>query len=211
MPGVRSLPLYIPLEADFKVPDTPRVTGEVNDIELRVLCYLCSELKPKHVFEIGTFRGRTTLGLAMNMNGGKIFTLDILTSPNNIEERDRELMLPREEIGMLYRLSNNYAPDIVQLYGDSKVFNFAPYYKLMDLIFIDGSHDFWSTLFDLYHAKQMITETGTIICHDCADWEKGVTDAVNVFWQQYGLVGIRPEGTSLACFGKGIIDICFPH
>ena len=211
MPGVISSPLCIPPEADFRVPDTPRVTGEVSDTELRVLCYLCSELKPKHVFEIGTFRGRTTLGLAMNMGGGKIFTLDILTPPNNIGERDRSLMLPYEEIGAGYLSNNDYASYIVQLYGDSKAFDFAPYYKLMDLVFIDGSHDFWSTLFDLYNAKQMVTETGTIICHDCADWERGVTDAVNVFWQQYDLVGIRPEGTTLACFGKGIIDICSPH
>lgn len=211
MPGLAVFPLHIPAPPNFKLPPGNKVDGEVNPIELVVLCYFCSLLKPKRVFEIGTFRGRTTLGMAMNMGGGKVFTLDMLTPPDNMTDRDRNLMLPYNEIGAVYRSNNDYAPDIIQLYGDSKRFNFAPYHGQMDLIFIDGSHDFWSTLFDLYHAKQMITETGTIICHDCADWEKGVTDAVNVFWQQYDLVGIRPEGTSLACFGKGIIDTCFPH
>lgn len=210
MPGLAVLPLHLPDPPTFVLPPGEKITGEVNPIELEVICYFCNLLKPERVFEIGTFRGRTTLGIAMNMDGGKVFTLDTLIPPDNMAERDRNLMLPRDEIGAVYQLNNNYAPDIVQLFGDSRHFNFAPWHGLVDFIFIDGSHDFWSVLFDLYHAKQMVTKTGTIICHDYGPWEKGVQDAVSVFWQQYQLTGVHILETSLACFGEDIIKTCFP-
>jgi len=214
MPGLAVLPLNIPPDTGFRTVTIPKVEGEINDVELKVLCYLCHLLKPKRVFEIGTFRGRTTLALAMSMDGGEegqLFTLDVLAAPAEMTERDESLMLPYDEIGAVYRGVDGYSTEIFQLFGDSKRYNFAPYHDSIDFIFIDGSHDFWSTLFDLYNAKKMITGRGTIICHDYGPWEKGVTDAVSVFWQQYQLTGVHIQQTSLVCFGKDIIDICFPH
>ena len=82
MPGIAVFPLCLPDPSTFKIPPGEKVKGEINPIELAVICYLCNALEPKRIFEIGTFRGRTTLGMAMNMDGGEIFTLDMLAPPN---------------------------------------------------------------------------------------------------------------------------------
>lgn len=214
MPGISSFPLHLPTPPTYRLPPGKKIAGEVNPIELEVICHFCTLLKPRRIFEIGTFRGRTTLGMAMNMDedeDSRVFTLDLLTPFASMEARDRLLMLDREEIGAIYRTFSDYPGKIVQLFGNSKRFNFAPYHGMMDLVFVDGSHDFWSVVFDLYNAKQMVTEAGTIICHDYAPWEKGVQDAASVFCWQYNLTGVHIEGTALVGFGKNIIDICFPN
>ncbi|MEM4725269.1 MAG: hypothetical protein QXP01_09675, partial [Candidatus Hadarchaeum sp.] len=50
--------------------------GNMPIQELIVLCKLARQIKPRVIFEIGTFLGETTLQLAANTNA-TVFTLDL--------------------------------------------------------------------------------------------------------------------------------------
>jgi hypothetical protein len=55
-----------------------RKSGDVQEMDLLALCTITASHRPKRIFEIGTFRGRSTLCLALNADPeGKVFTLDL--------------------------------------------------------------------------------------------------------------------------------------
>jgi predicted O-methyltransferase YrrM len=49
----------------------------VSTLETVILIAAMKIVNAERIFEIGTFTGSTTLNLALNLNGGKIFTLDL--------------------------------------------------------------------------------------------------------------------------------------
>ncbi len=95
---------------------------------------LCVLVKPcKGIFELGTYKGITTLHLANNAapKSSIIHTLD----------------LPPEMIKRNYRVGeylekHQAVRKIVQLYADSAIFDFKLYHDKLDFIFIDGDHSY---------------------------------------------------------------------
>jgi predicted O-methyltransferase YrrM len=143
------------------------VGGNVWVNELVMLGCICRWLKPKQVFEIGTFNGRTTVNLAANAPADAIIhTLDIphdhpKFAPVEGEERFRL----HENNGAFYR-NSAYAPKINQLWADSAEFDEKPLHGQIDLAFIDGSHNYDYVKNDTQKVMAMIAPGGVVLWHD---------------------------------------------
>lgn len=180
------------------------VAGNVSLYELVVINTLVRSAKPKTGFEIGTFDGRTTLNIAAN--GGEEFlinTLDLPSTSRNgttyrLDEEDLQFIKKPASGGRF--LKHPYSGRIRQLYGDSASFDFRPFSKTIDLMFIDGSHSYENVLSDSRNALEIVRPGGIILWHDYdTEWWFGVTRALNELYEKdHVLQGIRHiVGTSI--------------
>lgn len=183
--------------------------GNISTIELIVIDKLVKIYDPAKVFEIGTFDGRTALNLACNCrNEGIVYTLDL---PKAMASLTKYRLLTGE-YKCVYKdnpgskfIGTDCEKKIVQLYGDSAVFDFSPYCNAMDFIFIDGSHAYEYVLNDSQKALKLLRNgTGVIIWHDYGVWDSA-TRAINKLYAEGGIFkGIKIiKGTSMAYLVAG--------
>jgi predicted O-methyltransferase YrrM len=142
--------------------------------ELAYLALLSAALRPKVIFEFGTFRGRTALNFALNSpHDCRIFTLDL--SPG---ERDAVLSRVNRADDGIIRASetgkdcrdSDVSHKIEQLYGDSTRFDFSPFYGQVDLVFVDGGHDYEVARSDSRNALAMTRPGGLVVWHDFGNY-----------------------------------------
>ncbi len=141
--------------------------------ETQTLCALVSHLKPKKIFEIGTYNGFTTLHFAYNApEDSRIYTLDL---PADFSLSDQEcysyddilvMELSKKNIERRFFKKDSQGKKITELFGDSKLFDFSPYQGQMDLIFIDGNHSYPYVASDTENAFKMLSPDGVIVWHD---------------------------------------------
>lgn len=142
--------------------------------ELVFLALLTRHLKPSHIFEIGTFHGRTALHFALNSPPEcKVYTLDLLESERvemmrQANEYDARL-IQQCQVGLDYA-GTPAAEKIEQLRGNSMTFDFSPYFGRMDLVFIDGSHHYPAVRSDTVNALKMARPGGLVVWHDFANY-----------------------------------------
>lgn len=137
--------------------------------------------QPNHVFEFGTYKGKTTYQTALAAPDSKIITIDLK------EEENAWRSLPGFEftIGEAF-LDTSQASQITQLRADSKAFDFTPYIDKFDLIFIDAAHDYDSVVNDSNIAFQLLRpEGGVIIWDDYFSTHPGVKRAVEELSRNY--------------------------
>ena len=160
------------------------VAGNISPAELMIIAALVKQRKPALCFEIGTFDGRTTENIAANQpENGHCYTLDL--PPEGAETAALPLAcgdityIKKDQSGA--RISQAAREGkITQLYGDSAVFDFSPYFGNVDLMFVDGSHSYDYVLDDTEKAHQMVRPGGLILWHDYdSNWWPGVTRALN--------------------------------
>jgi len=142
--------------------------------ELGYLALVTKNIRPKKIFEIGTFRGRTALNFALNSpEDCAIYTLDL--PPQN---RDAQMqttnaadaaIIAKSITGIDYR-DRPASRKIVQLLGDSTTFDFTPYFGQIDLVFVDGAHHYDAVKSDTRNALRLIKPGGTILWHDFANY-----------------------------------------
>ena len=168
----------------MELPDLYEQAGEISLSESIVIAYLVKKFTPEYIFEIGTFRGRTTATMALNTNGRlkNIYTLDVLVPPDDLGVEDQDYCNP-ENVGEVYRnavdaKSKKKMKSITQLWGDSRAFDFTPYHGKMDMIFVDGGHSYDVCHSDVRNAQQMVSDEGIILIHDFAIWKPDVMNAV---------------------------------
>lgn len=138
-------------------------------VELAVIVGIVRSRKPAHIFEIGTFDGRTTLAMHLNFPNAAIHTID----------------LPGGKPGSPGGNAPGYLfHDVVeegvisQLYGDTTQFDFSPWFGTQDLVFVDAGHSYRNALADSHTALRLVEgREGTVIWHDYAVMP-GVTRAV---------------------------------
>lgn len=119
-------------------------------LELASLAYLMKVLKPRIVFEIGTFIGRTTRLLAVNSPSTcRVLTLDL------------EPVHVKHEIGEAFK-GMPESDKIKQLYGDSRAFDFSPWYDLCDFVWVDACHDYDYVVSDTQNALKLCRPGGWI-------------------------------------------------
>ncbi|HXV77096.1 MAG TPA: class I SAM-dependent methyltransferase [Candidatus Polarisedimenticolaceae bacterium] len=142
--------------------------------ELAYLALITKALEPRSIFEIGTFRGRTALNFALNSPADcRVFTIDL--PPEGREQLSRDLgaadrgIVRASDTGVDYR-GKDVATKIEQLFGDSNAFDFSPYFGQIDLVFVDGAHDYRSVRNDSANARRMIRAGGVIVWHDFANY-----------------------------------------
>ncbi len=199
---LEAAPDNIPVE----IHELVGVLGNVSLLESIVIARLVRLNKAVNIFEFGTFDGRTTLNLAANSApGSKVYTLDL---PKESVNSTRLPLAPAEKdliekgtTGEKFR-GTEWEKKIVQLTGDSAVFDFSPYDGQMDLVFVDGSHSCEYVLNDSSRALKLLKKGGLIVWHDYGTegWE-GVNRVLTELCAKGG--GFenmrRISGTSLVC------------
>ena len=132
--------------------------------QLACLALIARATRPKNVFEIGTFRGRTALNFALNVpDDAKVYTLDL--APAN---RGNAIGATNPADGTIIRESatgceyhgTDVESKIVQLFGDSRTFDFTPYHRKMDIVHFDGAHDYEAVKRDSEEALRMLSPGG---------------------------------------------------
>jgi predicted O-methyltransferase YrrM len=142
--------------------------------ELAYLALLAAAAQPEKIFEIGTYRGRTALNFALNSPPGcKVYTLDLSPEQKMALVRQTHptdvVMIQDSTPEAEYR-GKDVAHKIEQLYGDCMVFDFSPYYGQIDLVFVDGAHDYEAVKSDTLNALRMCRPGGLVVWHDFANY-----------------------------------------
>ena len=146
----------------------------INQYETFVLCQIIKSSNSKIIFEIGTSKGQTTHNIEANLpDGGRVYTLDL----NQCLAGTGRIM---------------------PLRGDSRSFDFSPYHDKIDLMFIDGNHDYDYVLSDSENAFRCVKEGGFIIWHDFVHDRPYTVKAILDFCHCYNLRLFWIDGTWLA-------------
>lgn len=114
----------------------------------------------KRIFEFGTFFGSTTLNLALNSpEDAEIFTLDLGREEAATLEQDpadAPLTQMHFERSAMEFQDTPVSRKIKQLTGNSKAFDFSPWRDSIDLVFIDGGHDYATVKSDTENAFKIL-------------------------------------------------------
>jgi predicted O-methyltransferase YrrM len=178
--------------------------GGVSFLELLVLSALVAQSRPRAIFEIGTFEGRTTLNFAMNAPTSRVYTLDL--PPSQVDatalpiEHGERSCIQKPASGRKF-LGAPAAERIVQLFGDSATFDFRAYEGEMDFVFVDGSHADDYVLNDTEVAFRLLRQDrGVIVWHDYGSWPGVARVLDRLYRSRPEFRGLRHvEGTTLAC------------
>lgn len=211
--GVESLdPRFVPdelgatraAEVTYVGRGTIRVPGGTSDGEAWILAVLAKDAK--HLFEFGTCTGKTTYLWARNQPaGGTVTTLTL--DPQRLDEyqsgaeddRTAEQYAKEESRFTRFRYTGTEVEArVVQLYGDSKQFDEAPYAAGCDVVFVDGSHAYSYVVNDSGKALSMVRPGGLVIWHDYSPDCPGVFRALNELSVRLPLVLVR--GTTLVAY-----------
>ncbi|MFX0203711.1 MAG: class I SAM-dependent methyltransferase [Candidatus Hodarchaeota archaeon] len=162
--------------------------------EIASLAYIMRVLKPKLIFEIGTYVGSTTRLLALNTPPtSQILTLDL---PQH---------LVKHKIGKEFH-GTPEKERITQLHGNSKTFDFGPWYNKCDFVWVDACHAYEHVVSDSQNALNLCRIGGWIAWHDYRHtaWWSGVTRCVRgIHKSQPKLVHL--QGTTIAVLpGKDV-------
>lgn len=178
--------------------------GGMSFGELVVLARVTVALKPRSIFEIGTYNGLSTAVFVLNAGSDtSIMTLDLpLNCPGSIADlpSDRELVSSRLVGSVPQALGlTRYK----QIFCDSMAFDPSPYLGKVDLALIDGAHDSMHVENDTRKVAKMITDRGMVFWHDYGG--KGALRELSSYLER--LARQRPlfrvPGTSLA-WARGI-------
>jgi len=159
--------------------------GTIRPIEAQVLAALVVHLKPKTIFEIGTYTGFSTLHLERNSpSDATIYTLDLpydkteIALKNDLNEAHRDI----KNINLnerRYFHDDEGGKKIIELFGNSRTFDFSPYYGKIDFIFIDANHSYAYVKSDTENALKMLSNQGAILWHDYDFIHPGVFKLIN--------------------------------
>lgn len=191
----------------MRVPDA--VDGNVTIAELTALCLITRTLRPRQIFEIGTFDGRTTLALADNAPEARVVTLDLpraqlAHTALTVAPEERHL-IDKAASGGHFASRDDVRERIVQCWGDSATFDYGPYLGACELVFVDGSHAFEYVRNDSERALALVGSRGLVVWHDYGEWP-GVTRALNEYAASDPRFAnlTRIAGTTLALLPVGI-------
>jgi predicted O-methyltransferase YrrM len=162
--------------------DMGRVTyrrSNVDPYEQFALMAIAQLRRPKRVFEIGTYNGDTTLLLAKAAPDAELWTLDLSSDDADVAT-DRNEAINAKESGIGVRFHGTPEADrITQLFGDSREFDFAPWNGAIDLVLVDGGHDYDVVRSDTITANRLVAPGGLIIWDDYSPAWPGVVRAVD--------------------------------
>jgi hypothetical protein len=137
--------------------------------DLVSMCMLCQILKPKVIFEIGTYRGAGALHWAGNAPEAEVYTLDLppAAAPSlAVTEGDSAHIKVHAETANMEFEGKPEARRIHCLYGDTASFDFSPFAGKVDLFFIDGSHSYEYVRNDTLKAYPCCKPGSVIAWHD---------------------------------------------
>jgi predicted O-methyltransferase YrrM len=170
-PGKPPRPIFLPSESLDRGIWNIRLDEEI------LIGLTVQALGARRIFEIGTFDGGTTRVLADSAReGAEVFTLDLPEA-----EFDQSQLPPSgfrgAQIGTKFR-GSAVEPRIKQLFGNSLEFDFSGYEGSIDLVFVDGAHDYVHGLADSRTALRLVRPGGIVLWHDFSEAHPGLVDAV---------------------------------
>ena len=167
--------------------------------EALILCAIAKYRNAKKIVEIGTFEGNTALNLAANTpDNALVVTVDMPPDWNGrMEMKVRELKVNVTEASKIGKQFKNTdcAGKIQQVFSDSASLDWTQLPVPLDLVFIDGCHDYAYVKTDTANALQFLSKGGLIIWHDYGMYED-VSRVVDETGQTIPVKAIR--GTRLA-------------
>lgn len=166
------MPLSELVGSELVVTVGPLGASEHNASEFELLCLasLCAQMRCRMVFEIGTYDGRSTRALAMNVEpNGRVITLNLPpgADSNDIGESNVDTLL-NQKVESGWRFKNTREePHIEQMFGDSAKFDFSPFFGTADMVFVDGSHTEAYVEKDTQTALKLVKDSGgLVVWHD---------------------------------------------
>lgn len=164
--------------------------GEAHRFELPIgeralLAAITTKLRPMTIFEIGTFTGNTTRLLANAMApDGQVHTLDLPPGENPFNPNSHL------RVGEGFRDDPEYAGRITQHWGDSRTFDFSKWEGSIDLVYVDGSHEYEDVIRDSNTALRLVSKNGAIIWDDYHYRYPGVLKALNGLGHQVDMCNL---------------------
>jgi len=146
--------------------------------ELYVLRGIASLIQPRRIFEVGTFEGATTLALANAAPDAEVLTLDLPSGSPGEGVRHETDSVDQGRTGIRFR-DTRAADSIIQLVGDSRLFDFSPWYGTCDLVLIDGCHERSVVESDTANAIRLASRNGIVVWDDYIPGWPGVVAAVD--------------------------------
>lgn len=167
--GNTAAPVDVSVDHHFSLPYGERA----------VVAALVSHLRPRTVFEFGTFTGGTTRMMA-----------DLLPASSTIHTID----LPDEEMawpvgGQDFR-DPAYAERIVMHRAKTAAFDFEPFKSSVDFVFVDASHAYDDIVADSRFALEIVNAGGVVVWDDYQPRTMGVVTALNELSRKIQLVRI---------------------
>ena len=132
--------------------------GGSTPMDLALLKGLASQFQSCTYFEIGTWRGESAAIVASVAQ--HCYTLNLTN--------DELLQLGKSEAYInAHGFFSKSAKNIEHLHGNSRSFDFSPYYGKCDLVFVDGDHHYESVKHDTSEAFKLLkNEHSIIVWHD---------------------------------------------
>lgn len=168
--------LYLPVIAleeiaevatEFKVARPPDWGGSMTITEISSLCHLVAARRPRKILEIGSFKGLTTLNLAMNAPEAEIHTLDLppdfVPSETKFENNDARII---ESRGFYYYEGRPESARIHQHYGDTATFDYSEIGGGVDLCLIDAAHSYEYVRNDTARSLPLMAKDSLLLWHD---------------------------------------------
>lgn len=206
--SVVTLEQIAPVATEFVVSRPPDWGGSMTITEISSLCHLVAARSPRKILEIGTFRGLTTLNIAINAPDAEIHTLDLPPDANPASTRfstnDAKIITSRR--GYYYE-TRAEAARIFQHYGDTATFDYKEIGGDVDFCLIDAAHSYEYVRNDTAKTLPLMSDGGLILWHDYGrnDFLAASEDAWGVtrFIHEIADVGVGIlQGTSL-----GILEL----
>ncbi len=135
------------------------VIGLLLEQDIKQLRYLASQVNDGIIVEIGTFRGLSATVMAREMNGNSyLITMDNYESRNKNEKSDLNDMINNlKNVGVKEK--------IIAVVSKSETFS-KFWNQQIDLLFIDGAHDYKSVSQDFNLWSKFIKNNGKVAFHD---------------------------------------------
>lgn len=165
------------------LPDTIyNIYGFLSVAEMELLHHLATEVKADgHIVEIGSFQGKSTvcLGLGAKESGAWVWAVD----PHEDMQVNNETHYGMENhAALLKNLVDFGVADRVRVVAvPSSAFVLGWVRKSIDLLWIDGSHEYDYVEYDLRGYSEYLTDTAKIALHDSSGHFPDVTRALNEF------------------------------
>lgn len=137
---------------EFRVYRPATWTCSMTVAEISALAYLIASRKPRKILEIGSYRGLTTLNMALNAPQAEVHTVDIT-----------------DTWGSYYYAEHAEVKNISQHYGDTTSFDFAR--KIgqgVDFCLIDGGHSYEQVRNDTLKVLPLMADDGLLLWDDYA-------------------------------------------
>jgi len=160
-------------------PPAWRAPGNQSFPGLAFLVALGRFLDAKRVFEIGTYNGATAWCLARNLRA-EVHTLDLPPDQGpalayGVSDEGNHLEFAHHAYDMLPLEEGS----VVQHWGDSARFDFAPWKGSIDLVYVDGAHSAEYVRADSASAFGLLRDSGAIVWDDYWRRIPGVSEVLH--------------------------------